>query len=327
MEDEFGSLIAAACGALPDSDEDTSDPGSEENFRSKKNDSGDSDDSDDSDDEDSTKKKTLTSIWKFRNSQIGKGDADLSQVSGRKKSIRLVSDENKSKISPDSAKGIAGLLRKDLTNNESVENPSQNVHDKTNNSNNSNNSVNLPPNRKKSLILSNIPSSTIRIDNDPLRTNSILEKKKYDEECARKDAKAKAENDALMEKVKTLETELAQAKIDNRLDPVIFWRSFLPPGENVSFTDCVTKKNRYGKKQVRQLILSTEGTLIYVDPMTKVLKGEIEWREGNEPADFKLFNDGETGFTIKTRKKTYILYTDDAARWLSHLEMICFGGN
>eukprot|EP00981_Chlorochromonas_danica_P002660 scaffold521_cov177-Ochromonas_danica.AAC.14 len=80
------------------------------------------------------------------------------------------------------------------------------------------------------------------------------------------------------------------------------WKAYLPTGYNVVYTSSTAKRNRLGMKIVRQLILTDQPSLIYVDVSKNVLKGTIVWTKTSLPEATKV--NGNT-FTVTTPSRVY----------------------
>ena len=61
------------------------------------------------------------------------------------------------------------------------------------------------------------------------------------------------------------------------------WGKFIPPGRNVLYTSQIGKKNPLGLMLMRQLLLTDEPSLLYVDVASSTVKGDIDWTRNNPP--------------------------------------------
>lgn len=61
------------------------------------------------------------------------------------------------------------------------------------------------------------------------------------------------------------------------------WRKVLPTGKNIIYTSLIGKKNPMGFLLSRQLILTDQPSLFYVDQAKMVVKGEIDWKSAQPP--------------------------------------------
>jgi hypothetical protein len=61
------------------------------------------------------------------------------------------------------------------------------------------------------------------------------------------------------------------------------WAPLLAKGERIVAYGVVGKKNPMGLTQTRQLLLTDGPRLLYADPKSKALKGEVECPDGSVP--------------------------------------------
>ena len=61
------------------------------------------------------------------------------------------------------------------------------------------------------------------------------------------------------------------------------WGKYIPAGRNVLYTTLIGKKNPLGLMLMRQLVLTDEPSLLYVDVSTGTVKGDIEWTRNAPP--------------------------------------------
>lgn len=79
------------------------------------------------------------------------------------------------------------------------------------------------------------------------------------------------------------------------------WRRFLISGEKILYTSSVIKRSRMTAK-TRQLILTDKHRLLYVDPSTMKLKGQVPWSK-----DIRVDKKSDRHFYISTPKRVYVL--------------------
>jgi hypothetical protein len=61
------------------------------------------------------------------------------------------------------------------------------------------------------------------------------------------------------------------------------WASVIKPGTNVVHTSMIGKRNQFGMNKSRQLILTDEPSLVYVDVSSMQVKGEVLWEKNKPP--------------------------------------------
>ncbi len=66
------------------------------------------------------------------------------------------------------------------------------------------------------------------------------------------------------------------------------WSPLLKPGQNVVYTSLIAKRNPMNMPLKRQLILTDEPSLIYVEVATMKVKGEVEWSKQDPPKASKV---------------------------------------
>ena len=69
--------------------------------------------------------------------------------------------------------------------------------------------------------------------------------------------------------------------VDNLLN--VKWSKVLPPGSNVVYTSLIVKRNVMGIAIKRQLILTDQPSLLYVDTSNMTVKGAVEWTKTSPP--------------------------------------------
>jgi hypothetical protein len=99
------------------------------------------------------------------------------------------------------------------------------------------------------------------------------------------------------------------------------WKQFLPPNVNVVHTSVTTKKNAIGMKIVRQLILTDEPNMIYIDNSNNTMKGNIPFEKGNPPK--AVLVDKQT-FTVEVPGRVYKFVDNDqnAALWVQRINAV-----
>jgi hypothetical protein len=66
------------------------------------------------------------------------------------------------------------------------------------------------------------------------------------------------------------------------------WSPLLKTGQNVVYTSLIAKRNPMNMPLKRQLILTDEPSLIYVEVATMKVKGEVEWTKQDPPKATKV---------------------------------------
>lgn len=94
------------------------------------------------------------------------------------------------------------------------------------------------------------------------------------------------------------------------------WKRVLRGNAKVLFTSTIVKRNRLNIGVKRQLILTDEPALFYVDAATMTVKGDIEWSASNPPRAVKISADV---FDIITEGRTYRMEDQDrtAEKWVA----------
>jgi hypothetical protein len=89
----------------------------------------------------------------------------------------------------------------------------------------------------------------------------------------------------------------------------------------VLFSSCIIKRNKFGIGVKRQLILTNEPALFYVDAATMTVKGDIDWPHDNPPRAIKISNDV---FDIVTEGRTYRMEDQDrtADKWVQAINQL-----
>eukprot|EP01034_Spumella_vulgaris_P022333 gene22334-28453_t len=98
------------------------------------------------------------------------------------------------------------------------------------------------------------------------------------------------------------------------------WGKFAP-GKNVVYTSQIGKKNAMGITIVRQLLLTDEPSLLYVDAVSMTHKGDIEWLRGSPPK--ATFID-KSNFEIAVAKRVYKFNDreNNAAMWVRKINEV-----
>jgi hypothetical protein len=98
------------------------------------------------------------------------------------------------------------------------------------------------------------------------------------------------------------------------------WKQFIS-GHNVVHTSLTTKKNAIGMKIVRQLILTDEPSLVYVDTSNMSLKGNIPWEKTNPPKPAMV--DKQT-FTVEVPGRVFKLVDQEqnASLWVQRINAV-----
>jgi hypothetical protein len=99
------------------------------------------------------------------------------------------------------------------------------------------------------------------------------------------------------------------------------WSRVLRPGVNVVYTSPIIKRNRMNLAVKRQLILTDEPSLFYVDASTYAIKGDIEWSVSNPPNAVKV---KDNIFDIVTAGRTFRMEDQDknAERWANMINSL-----
>jgi hypothetical protein len=100
------------------------------------------------------------------------------------------------------------------------------------------------------------------------------------------------------------------------------WKRVLKsPNAKVLFSSCIIKRNKLGIGVKRQLILTNEPALFYVDATTMTIKGDIDWPRNNPPRAIKISNDV---FDIVTDGRTYRMEDQDrtADKWVQAINQL-----
>lgn len=94
------------------------------------------------------------------------------------------------------------------------------------------------------------------------------------------------------------------------------WKRVLRGNAKVLFTSTIVKRNRLNIGVKRQLILTDEPALFYVDAASMTVKGDIEWSASNPPRAVKISADV---FDIITEGRTYRMEDQDrtAEKWVA----------
>lgn len=94
------------------------------------------------------------------------------------------------------------------------------------------------------------------------------------------------------------------------------WKRVLRGNAKVLFTSTIVKRNRLNIGVKRQLILTDEPALFYVDAASMTVKGDIEWSTSNPPRAVKISADV---FDIITEGRTYRMEDQDrtAEKWVT----------
>jgi hypothetical protein len=97
------------------------------------------------------------------------------------------------------------------------------------------------------------------------------------------------------------------------------WKAYVTAGYNVVYTSSTAKRNRFGMKKTRQLILTDAPSLLYVDAPKNVLRGTIAWTKTNPPQATKV--NGNT-FTVTITGRVYKFEDQDgnnADTWVERI--------
>ena len=99
------------------------------------------------------------------------------------------------------------------------------------------------------------------------------------------------------------------------------WKSALKPQENIIATALVIKPNPLGMQHKRQLILiaGPKGPrLVYLDPKSLEVKGEVEWTKAAPPT---CYAGSKVAFEIAVSKRIYKFTDNDngAEFWVKHI--------
>ena len=103
-------------------------------------------------------------------------------------------------------------------------------------------------------------------------------------------------------------------------DDMLRWKICLKKGEEIVRTGPIGKKNNYGITQMRQLILTTAPRLIYAEPSSQSVKGEIECASKSSPAT----SSSSTNFEVKTSNGRVFKFSDaskDATGWVTAINL------
>ena len=99
------------------------------------------------------------------------------------------------------------------------------------------------------------------------------------------------------------------------------WKSVISPGTNVVYTSVITKKNSYGMNKTRQLILTDEPQLIYVEASSMSVKGNVTWEKNNPPkaivVDKSTFTVGVPGREFK-----FVDLDGNATMWVQKINAV-----
>ena len=99
------------------------------------------------------------------------------------------------------------------------------------------------------------------------------------------------------------------------------WKSALKPNENILATSLVIKPNPMGLQHKRQLILIVGPSgprLVYLDPKSMEVKGEVEWTKASPPT---VYAGSKVVFEIAVSKRVYKFTDNDngAEFWIKHI--------
>jgi hypothetical protein len=61
------------------------------------------------------------------------------------------------------------------------------------------------------------------------------------------------------------------------------WKPVIPAGCNVIHTSMIGKRNQFGMNKMRQLVLTDQPSLIYVEVGSMSVKGDVAWDRSNPP--------------------------------------------
>jgi hypothetical protein len=61
------------------------------------------------------------------------------------------------------------------------------------------------------------------------------------------------------------------------------WKTAIGTGRNVVHTSVITKRNQFGMNKTRQLILTDQPSLVYVETGSMSVKGEVVWDKESPP--------------------------------------------
>lgn len=100
------------------------------------------------------------------------------------------------------------------------------------------------------------------------------------------------------------------------------WQIFLLSGETIIASSIIGKRNAMSVKIMRQLILTSTPRLIYVDPVTMTLKGEVKWLPD---MDTRIEKVNASTIKIALEDRTYRFIDDikGSQYWMYHLEHMC----